>query len=239
MYQYKNQDNYTIALLQKARMYNIDNIIALCEGRTLRNRTALAGRGTLKIFKDHNGRKVVIKPYLRGGALGILNAASYLDVGGKCRAQQELEWLTRMPRLGVNTPEPLFFVKKEGAGIYQCWLGMYYIENAVPFTDIIVADYIKAYYIMPLVCQQVANLILGNILHVDLHPGNVLITNDTDVDIVDFDRAAYFSNKNQKALAEKYIDRWQRACKKHKLPIEIGKSFRQELYDRITQRYTD
>lgn len=239
MYQVKNKDNYVVGLLQKARMYNIDNIIAFCEGRTVRNRKALAGRGSLTIFKDHNGRKVVMKPYMRGGALGILNPSLYLDVGGKSRAQLELEWLTRMPRFGVNTPEPLFYVKKEGPGVYQCWLGMYYLEETVPFTDIIHSDFIQAYYIMPLVCQQVANLILANIWHVDLHPGNVLITGETHVDIVDFDRATFFQSKNQKALAEKYIERWTRASKKHKLPPEISKSFRQELYDRITQRYTD
>lgn len=239
MYQIKTQDKYTIGLLQKAKMYNINNIIAICEGRTVKNRKALTGRGSISIFNDHNDRKVAIKPYLRGGALGLLNASSYLDVGGKCRAQIELEWLVRMPRLGVSTPEPLFYVKKEGAGIYQCWLGMYYLENTEPFVDVIRQDYIRAYYLMPLVCQQVANLIFGNVLHVDLHPGNVLTTGETEVDLVDFDRAVYFNTKNTSALAEKYIERWQRACKKHKIPVEISKAFRQELYDRITQRHTD
>lgn len=239
MYQIKTKDKYIIGLLQKARMYNIDNIIALCEGRSVRNRVALGGRGTLTVFNDHNHRKVSIKPYLRGGVLSLVNRSLYLDVGGKSRAQLELEWLANMPRLGVNTPEPLFYVKKEGPGIYKCWMGMYFLEETVPFIDIIRKDFIKAYYIMPLVCQQVANLIMGNVWHVDLHPGNILVTGDNHVDILDFDRASFFQNKDPKALAEKYISRWQRAAKKYKLPVEISKSFRQELYDRITTRYTD
>lgn len=230
MYETKQYKRYVVGFLQKAKTYNIEKLVEMAENGPGRASTTLGGRGELTLFKDHNGRKVAIKPYLRGGLLRFINPAYYWDVG-KSRAELECDWLVRAPRMIVNTPEPLFWIKKEGPAIYKCWMGMYYLENTTPFVDILKQDFIKANYLLPLVCQQVVNLIAANVWHIDLHPGNVLIGEDSTVDIVDFDNASFFQTKNKKALAEKYIDRWTRACKKYKLPLEINKYYRQEIYN--------
>jgi 3-deoxy-D-manno-octulosonic acid kinase len=64
--------------------------------------------------------------------------------------------------------------------------------------------------------KQVGILIKNRIFHVDLHPGNVLVSNDGRAFIVDFDKARIFTG-GEAALRELYLRRWRRAVIKHKL----------------------
>jgi 3-deoxy-D-manno-octulosonic acid kinase len=64
--------------------------------------------------------------------------------------------------------------------------------------------------------EQVKVLVQHQVLHVDLHPGNVLVSPAGVVYIVDFDKARYFRGSAQ-ALRELYLRRWRRAVIKHGL----------------------
>jgi 3-deoxy-D-manno-octulosonic acid kinase len=64
--------------------------------------------------------------------------------------------------------------------------------------------------------KQLGLLIKNQIFHVDLHPGNVLVSGDGKAFIVDFDKARIFSG-GESALRELYLRRWRRAVIKHKL----------------------
>jgi 3-deoxy-D-manno-octulosonic acid kinase len=69
---------------------------------------------------------------------------------------------------------------------------------------------------MDKLAEQLAILVKNNILHVDLHPGNVLVAPSGEVYIVDFDKAISFGGSSQ-ALRDLYLRRWRRAVIKHKL----------------------
>jgi predicted unusual protein kinase regulating ubiquinone biosynthesis (AarF/ABC1/UbiB family) len=68
----------------------------------------------------------------------------------------------------------------------------------------------------------------NRILHVDLHPGNILVDTRPQVYIIDFDKAvttAYHSSK----LRQRYIRRWRRAVIKHELPLFLHEEFQTAL----------
>jgi 3-deoxy-D-manno-octulosonic acid kinase len=67
------------------------------------------------------------------------------------------------------------------------------------------------------VIEQVSILIKNSILHVDLHPGNVIVDNQDRVYILDFDKGDIFSGNINK-LKSRYLSRWNRAIQKHQLP---------------------
>jgi predicted Ser/Thr protein kinase len=56
---------------------------------------------------------------------------------------------------------------------------------------------------------------------VDLHPGNVLVTPENRLYLIDFDKART-TPVNRRRLREKYIRRWQRAVLKYRLPAFLN-----------------
>ena len=71
--------------------------------------------------------------------------------------------------------------------------------------------------VMKAVIKQVSILIKNKILHVDLHPGNVIVGNQNQVYLLDFDKASIFPGEKN-ALRSRYLRRWNRAIQKHGLP---------------------
>ena len=67
------------------------------------------------------------------------------------------------------------------------------------------------------VIKQVSMLIKNNILHADLHPGNVIVDNQNQVYLLDFDKGGVFPG-DKNALKTRYLRRWNRAIQKHGLP---------------------
>jgi 3-deoxy-D-manno-octulosonic acid kinase len=70
---------------------------------------------------------------------------------------------------------------------------------------------------MASVIEQISLLIQNDILHVDLHPGNVVVDVQEKVYLLDFDKGCVYHGNRQK-LKDRYLARWQRAVKKHRLP---------------------
>ncbi len=70
---------------------------------------------------------------------------------------------------------------------------------------------------MASVIEQIVSLIQNDILHVDLHPGNVVVDATGKVYLLDFDKGTVYYGNRQK-LINRYLSRWQRAVNKHGLP---------------------
>jgi 3-deoxy-D-manno-octulosonic acid kinase len=70
---------------------------------------------------------------------------------------------------------------------------------------------------MESVIEQISALIQNDILHVDLHPGNVVVDPAGAVYLLDFDKGCVSPGNRQK-LKNRYCARWQRAVNKHNLP---------------------
>lgn len=178
----------------------------------------LAGRGYAGIQDVEGLGRVFVKQYAHGGLLRHLTGGSFLCVGPS-RSLLEFSMLERVRALGVNAPKPLVFVNK-GSFFYRSWLFMEEIVDSRNLAQISASagadDADLLHDGMSRLGEQVMTLIENKILHVDLHPGNVLIDASGRVYIVDFDKACEFQGSTEK-LRDLYLRRWRRAVIKHKL----------------------
>ena len=82
---------------------------------------------------------------------------------------------------------------------------------------------------MESVMAQISMLIRNDILHVDLHPGNVVVDTAGKVYLLDFDKGSVYHGNRQK-LKNRYLARWQRAVNKHGLPKFLTEMMQNGLY---------
>lgn len=168
------------------------------------------------IFIEDLG-SVIVKPYFRGGILRHINRRAYLKAG-KPRSVAEFEMLCLVRTIGVNAPEPVAYAfQKKYAVFYHAWLAMMEIPGAIMLGELSRMDPARARLVLPELEKQINLLWNYGVLHVDLHPGNVLVDDENQVYIIDFDKAKT-GVANRAGLAEYYVNRWQRAVSKHGLP---------------------
>lgn len=185
-------------------------------------RGRLGGRTGAQAAEIKGLGKVVIKTYFRGGLLGRVVEKTYLGIG-PCRGRAEFEMLSRIRAMGVRAPAPVAFASK-GRFLQNTWLITRRIENARTLSELAMADEKAAEQIISAVAGQVRKLIQNRILHVDLHPGNILANDCGRVYIIDFDKALQ-TRDNAARLRQRYIRRWQRAVIKHELPLFLNPLF--------------
>ena len=185
----------------------------------------LAGRGYTGIQTLSPLGRVFVKQYAHGGLLRHVTGGYFLCIG-PARSRQEYDMLERVRSLGVNAPKPLLYVTK-GSFMCQTWLVMEEIANSRNLVEVTKSEDGESsefqeangdllHEAMRKLSDQVVTLIRNRILHVDLHPGNVLVANNGDVFIVDFDKAVEFKGSVE-TLRDLYLRRWRRAVIKHKL----------------------
>jgi len=177
--------------------------------------SALGGRTSITVARLEGIGSVVIKYYRRGGAIRYLIKQRYLKYG-KTRCQIEYELLQKVRNLGINAPEPVAFAYR-GRLFYQCWLVTREIKDHQTLVQISRSNEEHARMVMKEVVKQVSMLIKNKILHVDLHPGNVIVDNQNQVYLLDFDKGGIFTGEAN-ALRSRYRRRWDRAIQKHRLP---------------------
>lgn len=164
--------------------------------------------------------QVVIKHYARGGILANFVKETYLRLG-KTRGRREFTLLSDFRALGGNAPEPVAFASS-GTLLYKGWLVTRKIPDARTLAEVALADERAALQLMEKVCRQVDLLIEHRILHVDLHPGNVLVDAAGNVHVIDFDKGRRF-RMGKSRLRKRYLKRWRRAVEKYGLPETLTK----------------
>jgi len=182
----------------------------------------LGGRRKVFSMNIQGLGEVVIKSYARGGIPGVFVKETYLR-GGKIRSLSEFQWLARAKGIGLPVPNPLACVWK-GNLFYKCWLIMESIGPHKTLAQISLSDEKLVKQLLPVIREKIFLLVRHNILHVDLHPGNILLNDQNFPFIVDFDKARYYSGSKEK-LIEKYTGRWERSVKKHHLPHVLNGVF--------------
>ena len=193
-------------------------------------REALGGRATLIRcqVKNSEEQRVVLKSYRRGGMFRKLLPAGLFLGFGEERSQRELRALLSAKALGISVPEPLGTLVR-GDLVKREWLIM---KEFGPHRSLATlgreieekkADFPLEECIQEVV-RQLELLIDQRMLHVDLHPGNVVVTDEGQVFIIDFDHATKTSD-SRKELRERYIRRWRRAVIKHELPEILSEIF--------------
>jgi 3-deoxy-D-manno-octulosonic acid kinase len=177
--------------------------------------SVLGGRTSLTPAELDGIGSVVIKHYRRGGLLRYVIKQRYLKLG-KTRAQIEFEQLQVVRSLGINAPEPVAYVHR-GCIFYQAWLISRAIKHPLSLALLSLKDEKKTRQAMESVIGQISLLIQNDILHVDLHPGNIVVDGAGQTFLVDFDKGQIHPGSREK-LKNRYVTRWQRAVTKHRLP---------------------
>ena len=183
---------------------------------------ALSGRTQARMLHLDGVGPVIIKHYHRGGFIRHFNQRTYLRLGiPRCRV--EFDMLQTLQRTGVQVPEPVAYAFW-GRIFYHAWLVTKVIPNALNLAAVSRDDPKRARKILPKVIRPVKRLIDIGILHVDLHPGNVMVDDHDRVFLIDFDKAKT-NQLNSDRLRRRYTERWQRAVIKHGLPEDLAEGF--------------
>jgi 3-deoxy-D-manno-octulosonic acid kinase len=177
--------------------------------------SVLGGRASVQINQIPGLGSVVIKHYTRGGLIRHLVKQRYVK-WGKTRCQLEYDILNKVIDISVGAPKPVAYAY-QGRLCYRCWLVTREIEQQQTLARLSLTDVDRAFAVIGQIADNIATLIQNQILHVDLHPGNVLVDSNSRVYLIDFDKARY-SNQNKDKLRDKYLSRWGRAVIKHRLP---------------------
>jgi 3-deoxy-D-manno-octulosonic acid kinase len=186
----------------------------------------LSGRNSAGHHQLEPFGAVVVKHYKRGGLLGRLVRDRYLK-WGKSRSQLEFEFLQKARELGINAPQPLLFASR-GRLIYRAWLVTSEIKKPLSLARLSVDDELRTRQVMASVIEQISRLMDNRIMHVDLHPGNVVVDSQDQVFLLDFDKGKIHRG-NKIKLRDRYIKRWQRAVSKHGLPEYLTEMLRSGL----------
>lgn len=184
----------------------------------------LGGRGQVVMANTLAFGDVVIKGYYRGGVLGRLIENWHLRLGEVSRAQHEFRVLSDVREWGISAPRPLVYIETPGR-IYRTWLVTERIQDVRRLSesgsgvrkDLVIAGIER-------LADQVYVLIEHGLLHIDLHPGNVLINEQGEIFILDFDKA-YLKSCSKRSLRDSYLHRWRRAVLKHNLPDLYSEHF--------------
>ncbi|UCH23415.1 MAG: hypothetical protein JSU83_09545 [Deltaproteobacteria bacterium] len=217
--------------------YHFGSSIALSDQQlrqliTIFNRPAkpsgstLGGRSAVTVTQITGIGPVVVKYYTRGGFIRHLVKSKYIR-WGNIRSQAEFGLLQKVRNLGINAPKPVVYAYQGGL-IYKAWLVTEEIKQHQTLAQLSLTDPDQAYLLMRKVATQISMLIHNKIIHVDLHPGNVLVDNTKDVFLIDFDKAHICRLKKNK-LRDKYLNRWKRAVIKHRLPDTLWKEMQKDL----------
>ena len=177
--------------------------------------TTLAGRVSASAARLPGIGPIIVKYYRRGGVLAYFVKRTYLK-WGETRCQVEYAQLQNAWHSGISVPEPIACAYK-GHLFYQAWLITREITNQQSLASLSSTDIGRAETAQKKLIEQIVLLIDNHIYHTDLHPGNVLVDNENRIYIIDFDKAGYYG-MNKANLRKKYLQRWNRAVLKHKLP---------------------
>lgn len=196
-------------------------LVATLPATVAKSDKTLGGRGSLAFVTGISGKDVAIKPYLRGGFVGKVNRRFYLE-RGKSRAAREFGLLCRLSGTDVKTPIPLGTIES-GRILRSCWLLMENLphDHTLATAPLTAPELARVFdRLRP---QMKALLDLG-IHHVDLHPGNVIVTREGLPVLIDFDKARE-GMTDRRALSALYVTRWSRAVAKHHLPGTLDEGF--------------
>ena len=226
MIQNRTIESYHFGLSLHLSEPQLRSLTSLFQNSAPSETAVLGGRNSACEVELDDIGPLVIKHYRRGGLMRHFNERRYFR-WGKSRSQREFEFMLLAQTAGVNVPRPVAYAYR-GRLIYQTWLVTRAIRQAVTLARLSLRDESSAVSALHSVVEQISSLIHNNLLHVDLHPGNVVVDGTGKVYLLDFDRGRVYRG-NRQTLKNRYIIRWQRAVDKHGLPKSLSEKMRDGL----------
>jgi len=152
------------------------------------------GRGTVITF-SHGGQDMVLKSYFRGGLPGRFIRDAYLYTGlERTRMWREFRLLMAMGELGLPVPVPLAARCQMLTPLsYRGDLIMQQIDGARNLAEIAATETIRE-ETWHQIGEVLARFHNHRVFHRDLNASNILIADDGEVYLVDFDKC-YFRER--------------------------------------------
>lgn len=169
------------------------------------------GRGET-IFFEYQNLKCVLKHYFRGGILGDYIRDRYLWTGiDGSRSIREFRRLEELSAMGLPVPKPIGARVKKSGATYTADLITIEIENSKTLSELIIDDDADNNVWKSIgKCLHLFNN--KEIYHPDLNTNNILIDDELNVYLIDFDTS---SRLHQKISSKRStLDRFHRSLKK-------------------------
>lgn len=173
------------------------------------------GRGTTWFIKYHNKasrleKHWVLRHYYRGGLIGkVINDSYWFSSLEKTRAAREFALLTQMQTLALPAPKPIAYRVTRHGLFYRADLLSSRIENAQDLVGLLSKRALSEN-----LWQKIGSTIKrfhdNNIYHHDLNAHNILINEQGEVFLIDFDRGEIRSS-HQVHWQQNNMDRLQRS----------------------------
>ena len=170
-----------------------------------------SGRGET-IFFEYQNLKCVLKHYFRGGILGGYLKDRYLWTGiDGSRSIREFRRLEELSAMGLPVPKPIGARVKKSGATYTADLITIEIENSKTLSELIIDDDADNNVWKAIgKCLHLFNN--KEIYHPDLNTNNILIDDELNVYLIDFDTS---SSLHQKISSKSNtLDRFHRSLKK-------------------------
>ena len=171
------------------------------------------GRGTTW-FIHHQENHWVLRHYFRGGMIGKFNRDRYLFHSlASTRAAREFSLLAKLQALGLPAPKPVAYRIVRHGRFYQADLLTVRIEEAKDLVAILTQQSIKEeiWYKIGASIRQFHD---KGIYHHDLNAHNILLDNEQQVWLIDFDRGE--QRKVSRSWQESNMSRLLRSFRKEK-----------------------
>ncbi|MEO6080535.1 MAG: 3-deoxy-D-manno-octulosonic acid kinase [Steroidobacteraceae bacterium] len=148
-----------------------------------------AGRGAVTVF-EHESRRFVLRHYRRGGLPARFSADRYLWLGEtRTRPLAEMQLTLRMHAAGLPVPVPVA-VRYERQGMaYRADIITEYLPDTLTLAQRLAAGEL-GFAAWAAIGRCIRDFHDYGLCHADLNAHNILLRNDEEVFLVDFDRCA-------------------------------------------------
>lgn len=182
------------------------------------------GRGTTWFVtyqdKSETQHDWVLRHYYRGGMIGKLIKDSYCFTGiEKTRAAREFKLLQHMKALQLPAPEPVAYRVIRHRFTYQADLLSSRIPNAQDLVAILSSKTIDK-VLWQAIGKTIRRFHDHNIYHHDLNAHNILINDEQQVFLIDFDRGELRDKSSETTWKQSNIKRLQRSFLKELNKLE-------------------
>jgi len=194
-----------------------------------------SGRGAIRKGTLPSGESYILRPYRRGGLVQHLSEESFISFPtSSYRPFIELEITAQLFDAGVKVPMPLFAVVVRSA-LRITYTGAIATQEIRDSENLLVGSQTWSLDKQRVVARssgyEAGKMLLAGIYHRDLHPANVLVKGESEVFLIDFDKAIRIGQTGLSRYADRLVERWGRAVKKRGLNEALTKEFVAGLED--------